>query len=220
VTSDGVDGDGVGGDDQSNRDGHVHRIDERFERVRWATRNGWGPDPRGRLHCLRRPHEGAKFVDVGRDGTPPPGRAMSSAVPLQLWSGSGLARLPGAETATMATKKKRAKTPKKPSSRAATAPNTPKKKTRTNPAKKQAAKKKPKQAAKKQAAPKTKKTAKTPAVPRPRTFAEKLRDANARIDVHGDDMENEADGAGQAGERDVGEAEEVEGDADGTSEQE
>jgi hypothetical protein len=113
----------------------------------------------------------------------------------------------------MATKKTKAK------KRARTAPKKPKKKAPTKAAKKRVAPKKPKQAAK-NTAPKTKKTAKTPAVSRPRTFAEKLRDVNARIDVHGDDTENEADSAGQAGGRDVGDAEEVEGDADGTSEQE
>jgi hypothetical protein len=79
---------------------------------------------------------------------------------------------------------------------------------------KKVAPKKPKYTAKKHTAPKTKKTAKTPAVSRPRTFAEKLRDVNARIDVHGDDTENEAGGAEEADERDAGDAEEVESDAE------
>jgi hypothetical protein len=118
----------------------------------------------------------------------------------------------------MATKKKKAKMPTKPSS-PATAPKKPKKEAPTKAAKKKVAPNKPKPAAKKHAAPKTK-TAKTPAIPRPKTFAEKLRDANARIDVPGDDVENGADEVGGADERDLGDTEEVEGDADGTNERE
>jgi hypothetical protein len=114
----------------------------------------------------------------------------------------------------MATKKKKAK------KTARTAPKKPRKKAPTKAAKKKVAPKKPNQTAKKHTAPKTKKTAKTPAVSRLRTFAEKLRDVNARIDVHDDDTENEADGAEEADERDAGDAEEVENDADSTSEQE
>jgi hypothetical protein len=94
-----------------------------------------------------------------------------------------------------------------------------KKKAPTKAAKKRVAPKKPRPAAKKHAAPKAKKAAKTPAVPRPRTFAEKLRDANARLDDHGDDTKNAADGAEEADERDAGD-DEAEDDADGTSEQE
>jgi len=79
--------------------------------------------------------------------------------------------------------------------------------------------KKPKQAAKaakKKAAPKPKhaekrQAVKTPARPPPKTFAEKLRAANAATDVYGDEMEDEADDAVETDD---------EHDADGTSEQE
>lgn len=118
----------------------------------------------------------------------------------------------------MATKMKTAEKRKKSSPRAAGSKN-PKKKAPTKAAKRRAAPKKPKQAAKKLATLKKTRTAKTPAIPRPKTFAEKLRDANSRIDVHGDDMENEAVRTGED-ERDGDDAEEFEGEADGTSEQE
>jgi hypothetical protein len=128
------------------------------------------------------------------------------------------ARLLGAETAIMATKKKKAK---KLGSRTAARkkPTKSKRKAPTKPAKKKmsAPKSKPKRAAKKRAAPK-KALPKKAAAPPPKSFAEKLRVANAETDVDGDEMEDEADDAGQPDERDGGDAEEV--DADGTGEQE
>ena len=55
---------------------------------------------------------------------------------------------------------------------------------------------------------------KAPAIPPPKTFAEKLRAANAATDVYGDEMEDEADDAGETDDEHDGD------DADGTSEQE
>jgi len=84
---------------------------------------------------------------------------------------------------------------------------------------KMSAPKKPKQAAKKMAAPKPKhaekrQAVKTPARPPPKTFAEKLRAANAATDVYGDEMEDKADDAVETDDEHDGD------DADGTSEQE
>jgi hypothetical protein len=113
----------------------------------------------------------------------------------------------------MATKKM-AKKPKKGTRAQAST----KRKAPAKVAKRAAPKSKPKKAAKDRAAPKTSKAVKAPVIPRPRTFAEKLRDANAKTDVDGDEMEDGADDAGEADERDVGDSEEV--DTDGTSEHE
>ena len=51
---------------------------------------------------------------------------------------------------------------------------------------------KPKQAAEKKAAPTTTRPAQTRGKPPPKTYAEKLRDANAKLDV-ADDTDDEAD---------------------------
>jgi len=100
-----------------------------------------------------------------------------------LWHGSPSARLLGAETAIMATKKKKAK---KLSSRKAASrkPKKSKRKASTRPAKKRPAPKKPKAAAKKRVAPKPKRAArKRAAPPLPKTFAEKVRDRDPSTEV-------------------------------------
>jgi hypothetical protein len=121
----------------------------------------------------------------------------------------------------MASTKKTAK--KQPGSRTANArqPRKSKWKAPKPPAKKVSPpKSKPKKVATKRAAPSPRKAARTQAVAPRKTFAQKLRDANARIDIHGENAGDEADNAWEGDERDVGDAQEGGVDADDSSEHE